>query len=91
MNPQDFISQAGTDLAESLNEQIITVAIDLINEEINLDQIIQDDKDKRLKDFQEAYDSCKDEDIKLAMVYDELSFNNLQDKFKYAFSALLDK
>ena len=90
MNPQDFISDSANNLAESLNEQIMLAAIDIINDTINLDKIIQDDKDKRLADFQEAYDSCTDQDIKLAMVYDEFTFKNTAEKFKYAFSALIE-
>lgn len=91
MNPQDFISDSANNLAESLNEQIMLAAIDIINDTINLDKIIQDDKDKRLAEYNEAYESCKDDDIRAAMQYTEFSFANTQEKFKYAFAALIEK
>ena len=85
-----YFQDKAEEFINSINEQVGAVIIDEINKKINLDKIIQDDQNKRKLDFDTAYNDCKDEDLRNAMVYEEFKFNSTEEKLAYATQALLD-
>lgn len=87
----EFIQTKGQDTVDKINEQIATILVEVIDEHIDLEKTISEDLNNRYKSYQEAYNSCKDEDLKQAMQEPKIEFNTIKDKLDYAYSALINK
>ena len=92
MDNTNYMQDTAERLMAAMNDQIAKVIVEEINQLINLDSIIDNDKAGRKKDFEERLASTTDADLIEAMwEYKEFTFSSISEKLEYAFAALLHK